>query len=256
MFEQVGQHRQSRRRTWAPLLLTIVLNSAGFTTLVVNSGKQMVSHFQSPMPAPPIIRFAAPAPPGPPGPPGPPAAPAKPRPTPKPTVKPEPEVDPEPELAPTEPTEPAEPAEPTEAPSAAGGGGGIDGAAGGGGGGGGDCPPGQACDGDSPIPCPPGMICDGEQIFVSSADVRVKRRVAPQYPEAARSLNLPETRCIVTFSIDPKGRPAQVQIDGCPAIFHAALEDAAWKWRFYPVKDASGRPQAATFRLSTVFRLR
>lgn len=252
MFEQVGQHRSSRRRLWGPLLLTITLNGAGLATLIVNSGQQLVSHFQNPMPpAPVFVSFPKPAPPGPPGPPA--AAPkAKPEPKPEPTPEPAVEPDPEPQVEPAEPAEPAEPID--AAPSA---GGGIDGGSGEpGGGGGGECPPGQDCDGESTAPCPPGMVCDGDQIFVSSADVRVKRRVAPRYPDAAKALSLSETRCIVTFSVDPKGRPAQVQIDGCPAVFHPALEEAAWKWRFYPVRDAQGRPQAATFRLSTVFRLR
>lgn len=257
MFEQVGQTKRNRRRAWGPLLLTVVLNVAGFTTLVVNSGSQIVSHFQNPMPPPPIFTLDFPKP-APPGPPAAAAAAAKPKPTPKPEVEPDPvEPDPVEPVEPTEPVEPVElvePVEPTETPDA--GGGGIGGGDGEVGGGGGDCPPGQVCDGDSTIACPPGMLCDGDSLFVSSADVRVKRRVSPRYPDAAKSLNLPETRCIVTFSIDQKGRPEQVSIDGCPSVFHPALREAAFKWRFYPVKDGNGQPQAATFRLSTIFRLR
>ena len=50
MFEQVGRHRQGRRRLWGPLLLTITLNSAGLTALIVSSGHQLVSQLQRPMP--------------------------------------------------------------------------------------------------------------------------------------------------------------------------------------------------------------
>ena len=99
------------------------------------------------------------------------------------------------------------------------------------------------------------MRCDGTSLVVSGADVRVRRRVTPRYPVAARTLDIAETRCIVAFSISSRGLPESIHIDGCPQVFHASLREAAQQWRFYPVRDATGQPSPASFRLAVVFKL-
>jgi TonB family protein len=158
-----------------------------------------------------------------------------------------------------EPVEPVEPSEPTESPPAFTGDpiaavGLPDGPPGPGG-----CPPGQICEGppeSTGTGCPPGEACsDGPMLFITAADVQPKRRVRPSYPAAARALNITEARCLVRFVVDDKGRPTDVSVDGCPNVFHAEVLDAAWQWRFYPVRGASGEKSAATFTLALRFQL-
>jgi len=258
MFDQVGQ-RRSRRHQWGALLLALAINGAGLVAVVVNSGAQFVKMVEVPIAWERVELFPAAAAPAPAGPPA--GAAAAVRVAPKPTPKPEPVPDPEP--TPDTDEEPVDEVEPrftqvldqltglaaqSTGSGQPGDGPGIDG-----GGGGQGCLPGQDC---APVSqCPPGVDCS-TVVNISSADVKVKRRVAPRYPESARTLQLEEVRCIVTFSIDSRGKPAGVEIDGCPTVFHPALEEAAWKWRFYPYKDGSGAAVPATFRLSTIFRLR
>jgi outer membrane biosynthesis protein TonB len=252
MFESMGQ-RRSRRPQRGAMMLALVINGSGFAALVASSGKQLVEHISLPMtalvellPAPPAAT-AGPAAAA--------AAAARPAARPEPVT---PDAPPEEEPPPTDdeqaPQLDAVLDQLTKlAASTPGGGIGPPGVGSGGTG----CLPGEDCaDEGEAGGCPPGMICDGEVIHVTSADVQVKRRVAPRYPEAARSLGLGEVRCVVRFSIDVRGQPAAVTVDDCPAVFHPALEEAALRWRFYPVKDASGRAQPATFRLAAIFRLR
>ena len=104
--------------------------------------------------------------------------------------------------------------------------------------------------------CPPGATCDGDVLSLSAADVVARRRVAPVYPEAAKALNLPEVRCRVDFLIDEKGTPKQVTVEGCPAVFHAEVLSAAYRWSFYPARNAAGEATAARFTLALTFRLR
>lgn len=67
--------------------------------------------------------------------------------------------------------------------------------------------------------------------------MKVKRRVMPVYPDAARSTPFPNSgvECGVRFHIDVNGKPTNVEIQaGCPSVFHPSIMKAAWEWRFYP----------------------
>src|SRR4029078_13733682 len=68
-------------------------------------------------------------------------------------------------------------------------------------------------------------------------DVAVKYRARPKMPEAARVLSFTEESCNVRFFIDEKGKPYDIQLEECPAIFHDSALEAAWQWRFHPYKD-------------------
>jgi hypothetical protein len=74
-------------------------------------------------------------------------------------------------------------------------------------------------------------------------------------PEAARVLSFTEESCNVRFFIDEKGKPYDIDVLECPAIFRDSALEAAWQWRFYPLKD-QGVPTKAQFVLSIKYRLR
>ena len=88
------------------------------------------------------------------------------------------------------------------------------------------------------------------------SDVKIKRRVAPKMPQAAKALNITEENCQVRFYIDLKGNPEKIDILKCSKIFHDSLMNAAEKWRFYPMKSANGQKVKATFILNVKFRLK
>ncbi len=86
------------------------------------------------------------------------------------------------------------------------------------------------------------------------SEVKVKKRVKPKMPDAARELNIAEERCQVRFFIDEKGVPYDVKLERCPAIFHESALESAWKWRFWPMK-VDGNAEKAQFVLVIVYRL-
>ena len=87
------------------------------------------------------------------------------------------------------------------------------------------------------------------------SQVAVKYRARPKMPEAARVLSFPEESCNVRFFIDETGKPYDIQLEECPTIFRDSALEAAWQWRFYPLKD-EGVPVKAQFVLSILYRLR
>ena len=42
---------------------------------------------------------------------------------------------------------------------------------------------------------------------------------------------------------------AKVKLQACPKIFHESAKEAAWQWRFYPLKDG-GKAIKAQFDLA------
>ncbi len=86
-------------------------------------------------------------------------------------------------------------------------------------------------------------------------EVTVRRRVAPEFPEAARQLGLNEAKCRVRFVVDERGDPEEVNVTGCPEAFAPSAREAAWKWRFMPMRE-NGVAVKATFELSIIYRLK
>jgi hypothetical protein len=94
-----------------------------------------------------------------------------------------------------------------------------------------------------------------EAEFVHWSEVRVKRRVNPSYPEAAKDLGLTEVHCKIRMKIDERGKPYEVTPESCPELFQQSATDAAWKWTFYPL-ERNGEPSKAEFVLNIIYRLR
>ncbi len=246
MFDQIIAPRRSSRHRKSALALALLLNISGIGSMMTVGDVQSIIEAASDEPLI-FVELVAPAP----APAAPTAAALAPSSTPDPAPQP-------PDRAHEEPAEPAAPAEPDapqlDAADAIVAVGLIDAPASPGG-----CPPGQRCAGPPDAPgsgCPPDEACDGDtMLLVSSADVQPKRRVRPSYPAAAKALNIAEARCLVRFQVDAKGRPTDISVSGCPSVFHAEVLEAAWQWRFYPVRDRSGAKSAATFTLALSFRL-
>ena len=87
------------------------------------------------------------------------------------------------------------------------------------------------------------------------SEVRVKRRPEVRYPRNAQSMNLGPVDCRVRIFIDARGRPYEVKMESCPNIFRESAEQAAMKYRFYPMKVA-GESVPCQFVLSIKYRLR
>lgn len=85
----------------------------------------------------------------------------------------------------------------------------------------------------------------GVKVFHNS-ELVIKKKVTPEYPEAAKSLNLGDQRCLVTVRIDEEGVPYEASVDGCPKVFHDAAREGILKWRWYPAKDGKNRVKAQT----------
>ena len=95
---------------------------------------------------------------------------------------------------------------------------------------------------------------DGDGLRVVDYDaVRVRSQVSPEFPQAARALNLSGDTCVVRLDIDTHGRPTSAVAAGCSEIFAEAAEEAALKWRFAPLfMDGHAIPA----RFSNSFRFR
>ena len=83
--------------------------------------------------------------------------------------------------------------------------------------------------------------------------VQEKNRVKPQFPEAARQLNM-EGDCAVKINIDDKGVPISAEATKCPELFKDAAIKAAMASRFYPYKD-NGMSTAVQFTYNYRFKL-
>jgi hypothetical protein len=78
------------------------------------------------------------------------------------------------------------------------------------------------------------------------SELEVKKRIYPEYPEAARELNLGDQRCLAVVFMDEEGVPYQVNVDNCPKVFELPTEEAMLKWRWYPPKDGKSKVKAQT----------
>lgn len=92
----------------------------------------------------------------------------------------------------------------------------------------------------------------GGPTTVHHSEVRVKRRTALGYPEAAYDLGLGRVTCRVRVFIDESGVPRDVRSAVCPPVFRDALERGLSRWRWYPAR-VEGTPVEAQFLLSVQF---
>ncbi len=85
----------------------------------------------------------------------------------------------------------------------------------------------------------------GPRVF-HHTELETSRRVQPVYPKNARAMNLGEQRCKARVQIDATGRPYDVVVEDCPAVFHASTKEALLKWRWYAPRDGRRKVAAQT----------
>ncbi len=68
------------------------------------------------------------------------------------------------------------------------------------------------------------------------SDVEWKNKAVPDYPEAAREMNLGDVDCRVRMFVDEKGMPNNIDFVACPKVFQDAAKEAFFKSRWYPAK--------------------
>ena len=113
--------------------------------------------------------------------------------------------------------------------------------------------PGQAGPGTCAMP-PCGD--DPTVMWVHHTELKPRTKPRIQYPEAARSMtDLGAQYCDATVFIDENGRPYDVTVAGCPALFREAAEEGLLRWRWYPPRDASRQRVKARTRVRITFRL-
>ena len=59
-------------------------------------------------------------------------------------------------------------------------------------------------------------------------------------------MDIDQAKCFVLFFIDENGKPEKVEVNKCDEVFHESLKKAAMNWRFYRMKDATGKNKNAT----------
>jgi hypothetical protein len=225
MFDTVGRTQQQSLKQQAASMGLALLTSGGMLAGLWWAGRQVVEQVLENEEIEVTFFDAAPPPPPPPPPPA--GGGEKPK-TEKTEKKPDPvEVEPTPDELPEEPEEQPEEV-PEEAAADAGVEGGVVGGVEGGVVGG-------------VIGGVGGGVLGGELggtglRAVHHTQIKIKRQVQPVSPPAARELGLTEERCVATISVDEEGKPFDVKVDGCPAIFHEAVSKAALATRFYPYK--------------------
>ncbi len=87
------------------------------------------------------------------------------------------------------------------------------------------------------------------------SELEIKKQVQPEYPEAAKQLNLGDQRCLVKVSMDEEGVPFSADVSGCPQVFHDEARAAILKWRWYPPKVGKERTKAQT-TISIVYKMK
>ena len=78
---------------------------------------------------------------------------------------------------------------------------------------------------------------------------------APSYPDEATRRGLGEERCIATTTIDETGRPTEITVSECSAVFHASVTQAISDWRFAPYFE-QGAPTPVSIRVPIRFKPR
>jgi hypothetical protein len=85
---------------------------------------------------------------------------------------------------------------------------------------------------DAPAPPPEPRFVDWQDV-----DARVvPRGKSKDYPVEARDQKLPDARCNVRISVDPKGVPYDAVVSECPLVFHEAAREITLRYRFYPYR--------------------
>lgn len=115
-------------------------------------------------------------------------------------------------------------------------------------GGGGECT-GPDCGGGGGCTGPDCGGGGGPLLEVDFSQVKVRHQVKPKMPLAAQHLSPGEYPCRLRFFVDERGQPADIRVESCPSVFRENALQAAWAWRFAPMR-IDGAPTPAQFVLT------
>jgi hypothetical protein len=71
--------------------------------------------------------------------------------------------------------------------------------------------------------------------------------VVPEAPEAFNALGMKEESCKVRLFINEEGDVTDVKPEACPEVLIPAAKEAAYKTKFFPLKDENGKAFKAQF---------
>jgi len=87
------------------------------------------------------------------------------------------------------------------------------------------------------------------------SEPRLLEKVAPEYPEQARSERIQGT-VILDAVVRDDGTVGDVEVvESAHALLDAAANTAVRAWRYDPARDAEGRPVTVILRVTVRFRL-
>ena len=103
----------------------------------------------------------------------------------------------------------------------------------------------------------PGSNCVGNcgQWFLHQ-ELQLRRKPSIRYPEEARALNIGRQSCVAIVSIDDNGKPYDVRVSDCPAIFQQATRAGLLRWAWHPPRDKNRNKVKAQTRIRIHFQLR
>lgn len=115
--------------------------------------------------------------------------------------------------------------------------------------------PGSGGNGDGDGDGPGGSGTRAGPVALHHSEVVVKRRVMPEFPQAAQAAGISDAVCRVRVFIDREGKPTDLRFEACPSVFQPATEAAVMRWRWIPA-EVGGEPVPAQFLLSVQYRTR
>ncbi len=109
------------------------------------------------------------------------------------------------------------------------------------------------------IPLDPSAPPDPEEVaappFALADELEAKKQVMPKYPSEATQGGYADQRCLATITIDADGSATEVEVDGCPEVFHEAAGDALIRWKWSP-PVVDGKPGPVRTTVGIAFKLR
>jgi hypothetical protein len=106
------------------------------------------------------------------------------------------------------------------------------------------------------VAAPSADATDEESVLSSAADaspqMSIMRRVQPRWPMDMWGWRPVHETCVARIDADIDGVPYNVVISGCSESFHGVTEQAALKFRFYPLL-VDGVPEEATTSIKMTF---
>ena len=101
----------------------------------------------------------------------------------------------------------------------------------------------------------PGQLGAGAPGLRALPRAKVKRSASPEYPLAARSMDIEDPSCAISVVFDEKGKVVSADPFACPTVFEDSASKAAKAFRFEPI-EVGGEAVPGFFELRIKYVLR